>query len=407
MPVTYKDEQQRRDVTYIMDDILDNSREDLMNNNVEAVYERILDPTTHGGRSGGMTGDRLGKITEELLDLYPELLHHLTKLPLGMFYGSDLTEITIPHNVTGFSQFVFGESQIRTITYEGTREEWINITRNSDPGWDFVDREGHKVGDLMTVNCTDAQNIYNVNRRFAEEFEKGLEEDFELEESMTKKEVLFKMNVLDFLRKEGFATFADYLSNFHFNFVTSKDAGQPFVAAMVPNKGIILINPTLDIDAVSMVLRHEAAHQIFKHQDHMIAKLKKMGINNPSELAHRLTNIAGDYHISNYIYDDDDKAIAKKVRIGDDEKPFVGLVTSLDFPENPEYWTMDFDQLWDVFVKKYNREDLEEKAMEQSGSGPMSDEFIEGWNALIDAYNKGEITKDQIERWYAKQGLRG
>ena len=221
-----------------------------------------------------------------------------------------------------------------------------------------------------------------------------------IKEAMSSKEILFKNNVRQFLKEDGFNTFADYLIPFHVNFCTSEQAGRPFIAAMAPGQGLILINPKADADAISILIRHEIAHDVFKHREHMFAKLKKLGINTPSELAYRLENEAGDYDISNHIYDADDKLIAKHLNVETptgDWAEFQGLVTELDFPENPEYWTMDFDQLWDVLVKNYDNEDLTEKVFK------LSDGFVEGWNALVDAYTKGEITKEQIKQWLDDQ----
>lgn len=84
----------------------------------------------------------------------------------------------------------------------------------------------------------------------------------------------------------------------------------------------------------------------------------------------------------------------------------AGLVTELDFPDHPEYWTMDFDQLWDVFVKNYSRDDLTKKALDDNSAedNKLSDDYVEGYNRLIDDYNAGKITKEQISRWLNAQG---
>lgn len=392
MPVQFKDAQQEADVNLIIDDLLENASEALMVNDIPNIYARILDSEV----GTKMQSDRLGKITEVLLDMYPEMLHHMEEFPAGMFYESDLTELDIPDNVQKFGAGVFALSRIKTINYGGTRRQWNALVRNSEDKWDsMVSGKNGKVGKRVVVNCTDAQNIYDVHP------------DEGLDEAMTRQEVIFKRNVLNFLREDGFPTFADYLEHFHFNLVTSEQAGEPFVAATMPEKGVVLINPDVDVDAISMLLRHEAAHNVFQHLGHMFVKLKELGINTPSELAYWLTNKAGDYHISNKIYDREDKAIAKALKIKDKTKevPFPGMVTELDFKENPEYWNMDFDQLWDVFVKDYDRKELERQVL-QGPEGKPSDEFIEGWNALVDAFTQGKITKGQIEKWFQQNKSR-
>ena len=390
MPITYKNPRQRELVNTIIDDVLDKYENQLANDDVIPVLEYVFNNPDYTR----LEGEVWGKFIELFItDVYPDLLRYLNKLPDGFFFGSGLTEITIPHNVEKLGNFIFARSDIRTINYEGTESEWYDLLRRSSRGCCVYDKTspsdpGSSILDIAVVNCSDKNDIYNLNG------------EQPIEEAMTSKELQFKRNVLKFLREDGFVTFADYLENFHFNFVTSADAGKPFAAAMVPNKGLILVNPHVNADSISMLLRHEAGHQIFKHLDHMFAKLKKMGIDSPSELAYKLTNIAGDYDISNQLYDRDDYIIAKNLRI-EDNKQFAGLVTELDFPENPEYWTMDFDQLWDVFVKNYNPDQLNAKAAaQQNPQNPeLSDEFIAGWNRLVADYKEGKITKEQLRRY--------
>lgn len=266
--------------------------------------------------------------------------------------------------------------------------------------------EATPTANTVTIKCADGTIITPSSR--TETTTATDEELFNnkktVSEAMTKKEVLFKRNVLQYLLEEGFPTFAKYLKNFHFNFLTSEEAGKPFVAAISSARGIVLVNPNVDADAISMLLRHEAGHDIFKHNEHLFAKLKKMGIDTPSELAHDLANRAGDYHISNLLYDEDDYYTAKHINV--DGEVLAGLVTELDFPDHPEYWTMDFDQLWDVFVKNYSRDDLTKKALDDNSEedNKLSDDYVEGYNRLIDDYNAGKITKEQISRWLNAQG---
>ena len=61
---------------------------------------------------------------------------------------------------------------------------------------------------------------------------------------------------------------------------------------------------------------------------------------------------------------------------------------------------MDFDQLWDVFVKNYSRDDLTKKALDDNSEedNKLSDDYVEGYNRLVDDYNAGKITKEQISR---------
>lgn len=231
----------------------------------------------------------------------------------------------------------------------------------------------------------------------------------DLEEGMTSDENKFKWAVLNYMEQQGFVTFAQYLSYFTFNFLTSTQAGEPFVACMVPGKNIIMVNPNVNADAISVLLRHEAGHEIFQHHQHFLAKLDELGIKTPTQYLHELANTAGDYHISNLLYDDNDKVSMKNIHLENDEL-FQGMVTELDFPEHPEYAKMDFDELWDAFIKDYDLEELTKETLENqqsegddnSSEEEYSQEFIDGWNELIDQFNSGAITLDDINDWVSK-----
>lgn len=377
--VTYKDATQKKLVQAITAEVIKNCGSLLQNNRIIDIYNYLMTNPDFEN----VDGSALGKFNEVLLDRFPNLLHYMDEIPDTFFYGSDIKEITIPTNINRLGQYVFYLTPLWHIRYEGTEAEWYNLIRNSS-NKAFMGKPAKQ----LVVDCSDKENIYDSE----------LSEN--LDESMKASEKTFKDNVLEYLKEEGFPTFARYLKNFEFNFATSDDfGGRDFVAAVVPATGTVLVNPYVDKAAISMLLRHEAGHVIFKDNEHMIAKLKKMGINSPSDLAHELSNIVGDYHISNTLYDDDDKRVAKHIIITEPErdlKELAGLVTELDFPEHPEYANMDFDQLWDVFVKDYDPKTLNQEAME------YSDDFISGYNQAVDDFNSGKLTLDQIKD-YLKQ----
>lgn len=437
--IKFTDDKQQSEFGEILDYIQKNYVADLQKWDVTRIYKDIYSPE---GKfmpdSQGQSIDLLGKLSEFFLKVFPNFLEQFNGIEMCMFQGADLAELNIPKNIKYFGQGAFIGARIGKINYEGTEAEWNKIKKPYN--WNILCDPQHLGGDnkavettlekVVPINCADRENIYNIEKVDLED-----DEPDDLDEAMNEPEVNFKNNVLNYLAKDGFPTYASYLDKFHFNFVTSNDVGRDFVAGIVPNRGVVLINPNLDESLVSLVLRHETAHQVFKHLEHMFAKLKEMGIDNPSELAYQLANIVGDYHISNYIYDEIDAQLAKHIKI-ENLKEVAGLVTELDFPENPEYWKMDFDQLWDIFVKNYNPEDLgvkppeekedeEEQEEEQQESETtddeiesdddddddkdrpeqkMSDGYVEGWNALLDAYYKHEITRDQVREWVDSQG---
>lgn len=418
MSVTYIDEQQKESVKKLLNYVLKNFQEELSRGDFKAVYYKIFGnyPEERNILIASTIfkadkADVLGKFTELLLDSNIDFLKQIDTLEPYTFFGCSLRTITIPKNIKILKDLAFYGSKITTINYLGNYSEWKKLCEDSvaagnDVALFSVIDMGSDIANTVTIKCADGTIITPSSRTKTTTAtdEELFNNKKTVSEAMTKKEVLFKRNVLQYLSEEGFPTFAKYLKNFHFNFLTSEEAGKPFVAAISSARGIVLVNPNVDADAISMLLRHEAGHDIFKHNEHLFAKLKKMGIDTPSELAHDLANRAGDYHISNLLYDEDDYYTAKHINV--DGEVLAGLVTELDFPDHPEYWTMDFDQLWDVFVKNYSRDDLTKKALDDNSTedNKLSDDYVEGYNRLVDDYNAGKITKEQISRWLNAQG---
>ena len=411
----FADDSQRSEFGEVLEYILTHYTADLGRDDVTGIYRDIYSGTNaFMPDKPQQSADVLGKLSEAFYGMIPSFLNQFEGIEMCMFQSADIKELNIPKNIKYFSKGAFIGANIGQINYEGTKAEWNKISKAS--GWNLLCDPQHTGGDnkaahrpleqVIPVNCIDESNIYKIPEY---EEEKDDDVDESLNESMTQDEVLFKRNVLNYLAKDGFPAYANYLEKFHFNFLTSAQAKEKFVAAMIPNKGVILINPNLDESAVSVMLRHEAAHQIFKHLEHMFAKLKEMGIDTPSEFAYEFTNIVGDYHISNYIYDKVDRALAKKIKIENLEE-VQGLVTEFDYKDHPEYWKMDFDQLWDILVKDYNPEDFMQKDDgeedddddddQDKPEDKKSDAYVEGWNALVDAYINNDITVEQVKKWY-------
>lgn len=402
MSITYMNGQQKEDVKKLLDYLLINFQEELSRGDLKTPYYKIFGnyprDVSISASLGIFEPNALGKFVELLFDFGVNFLDQIDTIEPHTFFGCDLKTITIPKNIKIFKDFAFYGSRITTIDYLGNYSDWTELVSNSldveNTAFDIISTRNN-IANTISIKCLDKtllptsettnanEDLFN-NKKF-------------VVEAMTKREVLFKRNVLQYLSEDGFPTFAKYLKNFHFNFLTSKEAGRPFVAAIAADRGIVLVNPEVDADAISMLLRHEAGHSIFKHNEHLFAKLKKLGIDTPSELAYELSNEVGDYHISNTLYDEDDYYTAKHINV--DGGTFAGLVTELDFPDHPEYWTMDFDQLWDIFVKDYNRDDLAKEVLKNEEEVKKSDDYVEGYNRLIDDYNAGKITKEQISRW--------
>ena len=137
--------------------------------------------------------------------------------------------------------------------------------------------------------------------------------------AMTDWEKRAKAELQTILRKQGYPTYADLFDKYHFN--VTRDPG--VLGYMEPATGTIVINADLDIDQASVTIRHEILHYYLQHVKRMYNKVaREMGLDPKAvddssiEDINRvvfstITNIAGDYEISNLAYTDKDKAIIR------------------------------------------------------------------------------------------------
>ena len=144
---------------------------------------------------------------------------------------------------------------------------------------------------------------------------------------MTKLERFAKAKLQDILNKQGYPTYSKLLDSFDINLT-----GDPSVIGyMIPNKGVIVLNKSLDMDQVSMVVRHEILHEYLTHAIRAEKHLGADKFKNRSSRTHDAINRAADWEISNRGYTDADKRVAKMLKVGD--KVVQGLVTDIDHPE--------------------------------------------------------------------------
>ena len=164
---------------------------------------------------------------------------------------------------------------------------------------------------------------------------------FPLERSVDAREQLIKK-----LRSQGYATYARILSLF--DVYLTEDPN--IVAYMIPNKATIAINKNLNIDQVSTIVRHEILHEYFNHQVRELDLLKKRNLNVNDQLA-QLSNIAGDYDISNRGYTDADKITARAIVLGD--KVLQGLVTE---DQHPDWVDLSYEDMMDKLIDQLDKD---------------------------------------------------
>ena len=121
-----------------------------------------------------------------------------------------------------------------------------------------------------------------------------------MDKLMTWEEQLTKEEIMDRLGQQGYPSYAHLLDKFAVHLTEDPDV----VAYMIPNKGIIVLNRYLSLRQCSTIVRHEILHQ---YLDHMGRQIKKLGEESTQDASlAELTNIAGDYDISNVGYTDAD-----------------------------------------------------------------------------------------------------
>lgn len=163
---------------------------------------------------------------------------------------------------------------------------------------------------------------------------------------MTKKERLGKEQILRILNENGYPTYGELFELFDLHITMDPEV----VGYMEPGKATITVNGLLDIDQISMVVRHEILHEFLNHAK----RLEKMG-----KQFSTIANIAGDYEISNVGYTDADKRAARALNLGD--RVVQGLVTE---DQHPDWVDLTFEEM----VEKLEQESPESLKNPQIGN---------------------------------------
>ncbi|MBQ6627971.1 MAG: hypothetical protein IJH65_04065 [Methanobrevibacter sp.] len=142
--------------------------------------------------------------------------------------------------------------------------------------------------------------------------------------AMTERERLGREIIMKSLRKHGYVTYSNLLSDFHLNFTNDPRV----LGYMEPKKGRIVVNSSLDMDQVEVIIRHEILHFYLKHAQRTLRKLAQLKGLDPDSIddmtvkelereiygdPDQLANWAADFDISNQGYTDKDKAIIRSL----------------------------------------------------------------------------------------------
>ena len=180
-------------------------------------------------------------------------------------------------------------------------------------------------------------------------------------EFMTDKEQRFKQRLIALLKDDGkghhHAKFAEKLKDFIIKIVDRREDPN-MTAAISFETGTIYISDGFTTNPetffqLNVLMRHELAHYIMKHQIRMTNKFAKIFGKEGSEhmimsqSLHNLMNIIEDYEISNTRYSAEDKQLVRNMILGG--KVISGLVTE---DERANWVNLPLEKMYDELSKE-------------------------------------------------------
>lgn len=208
---------------------------------------------------------------------------------------------------------------------------------------------------------------------------------------MTKREFLAKNEIRNILSKEGYPTYSYLIEDFDIHLTKDPDV----IGYMVPSKGVITINENLDLNQVSVIVRHEILHEYLNHAKRFERHVGADAYNNRSEAQHQNMNIAGDYEISNRGYTERDKKYVRSIYI--DGQKLSGLVTECD---HPDWIGLTAEEMYDRLSQEMekNKEEMQNDLQNKIkvNKAQHSADYIKGYNDTIEALDYDEVTDEEL-----------
>jgi vacuolar-type H+-ATPase subunit E/Vma4 len=204
---------------------------------------------------------------------------------------------------------------------------------------------------------------------------------------MTRRESLAKQEIRKVLSKNGYPTYSYLIQDFYIHLTKDPNV----IGYMNPGKGIITLNENLDIEQVSVIVRHEILHEFFNHAQRFIEHVGEEEYLKRDATIHNMMNIAGDYDISNRGYTEEDKKNIRQIRL--DGKLLKGLVTEDD---HPDWVNLSLSQMYDKLVDEMNKEKEEFQKELEERFKDHTEEYIEIYNKIIDKYR--DVSDDELAK---------
>lgn len=212
--------------------------------------------------------------------------------------------------------------------------------------------------------------------------------------AMTRREYLAKDQIRKILSSSGYPTYSYLIQDFDIHLTKDPDV----IGYMIPDKGVICLNENLDLEQVSVIVRHEILHEFLNHAKKFEQHVGKDVYAHRSEYMHNNMNIAGDYDISNRGYTEEDKKNIRNIRINNEV--LRGLVTEDD---HPDWVGLTAEQMYDKLAAQMEKE---QQAM-QDDIEDRSAEYVDIYNKIIDKYDKvsADELADVIARFKAGEDI--
>lgn len=165
------------------------------------------------------------------------------------------------------------------------------------------------------------------------------------------------------------------------------------VAAMLPQKGVILLNRYCDLAQTSTFVRHEILHEYFTHYERIIAHVGGLDKwDSIRDVAVEISNIAGDFDISNQGYTEKDKEIMRNIKqYGKDGKIYEviqGLVTE---DSHPDWLNLSFEEMYDKLMEERDKAEKDAEQSKKNQDQTHSQDYIDGWTKAIQDYQNGKL----------------
>ena len=217
---------------------------------------------------------------------------------------------------------------------------------------------------------------------------------------MTELEQAAKDQITNILNKQGYPTYSRLLDKLDVKLIdTEKNPNA--IAYLAVNEATIYLNPNLNINQVSTIVRHEILHEYLTHFAR--AEEFKKKDEKYKGLPHDLVNVAADYDISNVGYTDEDKKVARSIILND--KVLQGLVTE---DQHPDWENKTFEEMLEELAKDWDNtknklqnlmQDLSDLSELEEQSDEISDQAksLEDQSESQNNQDKAQDIQDEAE----------